>query len=166
MANKIMKSYSVSLITRKMQIKNKTTMLHTYQNDDSVQFSCSVVSNTLRCHGLQHIRLPCLSPTPGAYSNSCPSSWWCRPTTSSSVVPFSHLQSFPASGSFLRCQFFTSGGQSIGASASTSGLPMNIQDWLPLELTGLISMQSKGLSRVFSKSTVHKCRFFGAQLSL
>ena len=116
----------------------------------SVQFSCSVVSNSLWPHGLQHARLPCPSPTPGAYSNSCPLSRWCHPTTSSSVVPFSsHLQSFPASGSFPVSQFFTSGGQNIGASASVSVLPMNIQDWFPLGLIGLISLQSKGLSRVF-----------------
>ena len=98
----------------------------------SVQFSSSVVSNCLQPHGLQHIRLPCPSPTPGAYSNSCPSSWWCHPTISSSVAPFSsHLQSFPASVSLPMSQFFTSGGQSSGVSASASVLPMNIQDWFP-----------------------------------
>ena len=112
-------------------------------------------------------RLPCPSPTPGAYSNSCPSSRWCHPTISSSVVPFSScLQSFPASGSFsIQSQFFTSGGQSIGVSASASVLPMNIQDWFPLGLTGLISLKSKGLSRVFSNITVQKHQFFGTQLS-
>ena len=121
----------------------------------SVQFSCSVVSNSLRSHGLQHARLPCPSPTPGIYWNSCSLSWWCHPTISSSVVTFSsHLQSFPASGSFQMSQFFTSGGQSIGVSALASVLPVNIQDWFPLRLTGLISLQSKGLSRVFSKTTV------------
>ena len=103
----------------------------------SVQFSCSVVSDSLRPHGLQHTRLPCPSPTPGAYSNSCPSHWWRHPTISSSVVPFfSHLQSFPASGSFQMSQFFASGKQSIIVSASASVLPMNIQDWLPLGLVG------------------------------
>ena len=107
----------------------------------SAQFSYSVVvSNSLRPHGLQHARLPCLSPTPGAYSNSCPSSQWCHPTISSSVVPFYFcLQSFPASGSFPVSQFFASGGQSIGASASASVFPMDIQNWFPLGLTGWIS---------------------------
>ena len=101
----------------------------------SVQFSRSVLSDSLRPHGLQYARLPCPSPSPGGCSNSCPSSWWCHPTISFSVIPFfSCLQSFPASGSLLMCQFFTSGGQSIGASASV--LPMNIQDWFPLGLTG------------------------------
>ena len=124
---------------------------------NSVQFSCSVVSDSFRPHGLQHVRLPCPSPTPGACSNSCPSSWWCHPTISSSVIPFSScLQSFPASGSFPRSQFFTSGGQGIAASASASVLPMNIQDWFPLGWTGWISLESKGLSRVFSNTTVQK----------
>ena len=115
------------------------------------------MSNSLQLHGLQHASLPWPSPTPGACSNSCPSSQWCLPTISSSVVPFSsHLQSFPASGSFPMSQLFTSGRQSIGASTSASVLPMNIQDWFPLGLTGLISLQSKGLSRVFSNNTVQK----------
>ena len=118
--------------------------------EGSVQFSRSVVSNSLRPHGLQHTRLPCPSPTPGAYSNSFPSSQWCHPTISSSVVPFSsHFQSFPSSGSFPMSQFFPSVALSIGVSASASVLPMNIQDWFPLGLTGLISLESKGLSRVF-----------------
>ena len=109
------------------------------------QFSHSVVYDSLWSHGLQHTRLPCPSPTHGAYSNSCPSSWWCHPAILSSVIPFfSCLQSFPASESFLMNQFFVSGGQSIGASASESVLPMNIQEWFPLGLTGLISLQSKG----------------------
>ena len=116
----------------------------------SVQFSCLVVSDPLRHHGLQHARLPCPSPTPGVCSNSCPSSWWCHPTFSFSVIPFSSLQSFPASGSFPISQFFTSDGQMMGSSASASVLPVNIQDWFPLGLTGWISLQSKGLSRVFS----------------
>ena len=117
----------------------------------SVQFSHSVMSNCLWSHGLWHTRPPCPLPTPGVYSNSCPLSQWCHPTISSSVIPFSScLQSFPASGSFPVSQFFTSGGQRIGVSASASVLPMNIQGWFPLELTGLISLQSKGLSRVFS----------------
>ena len=114
-------------------------------------FSHSVVPNSLWPHGLQHPRLPCPSPTPGACSNWCPSGWWCHPAISSSIVPFSsHLQSFPASGSFPMSQFFTSGGQSIGISAPASGLPMNIQDWFPLGWTDRISLQSKGFSRVFN----------------
>ena len=118
-------------------------------------------------HGLQHVRPPCPSPTPGAYSNACPLSRWCHPTISSSTVPFSsRLQSFPASGSFQTSQFFTSGGQSNGVSASTSVLPVNIRDWSPLGWTGLISLLSKGLSRVFSNTTVQTHQFFGAQLSL
>ena len=118
----------------------------------SVMYIRSVVSNSYWPHGLQYTRIPCSSPTPGAYSNSCPLSWWCHPTISSSVVPFSsHLQSFPASGSSPVSQFFTSGGQSIGVSASALVLPMNIQDWFALGLTDLISLQSQGLSRVFSK---------------
>ena len=122
----------------------------------SHQFS-SVTSYSLQPHGLQHARLPCPSPTPGVYSNSCPWSQWCPPTISSSVVPFSsYLQSFPASGSFSMNQFFTSGGQRIGVSASASILPMNIQGWFPLGLTGWISLQSKGLSRIFSNTTVQK----------
>ena len=119
------------------------------------------MSNSLRLHGLQHSRLPCPSPTPRACSNSCPSGRWCHPTISSSVIPFSScLQSFPASGFFPRSHFFTSGGQRIGVSASASVLPVNIWDWLPLELTGWISLQSKGLSRVFSNTTVQKHQFF------
>ena len=123
----------------------------------SVQFSCSVMFESLWPHGLQHARPPCPSPTPRAYSNSCPLSRWCHPTISSSVVPFSSCpQSFLASGSFQRSQLFTSGGQSIGVSASTSVLPMNIQDWFPLGCSGWISLQSKGFSRVFSNTTVQK----------
>ena len=137
------------------------------QHSSSVQFSCSVVSDSLRPHGLQHTRPPCPSPTPRVYSNSCPLSRWCHPTMSSSVVPFSSCpQTFPASGTFQLSQLFASGGQSIGVSASISVLPMNIQDWSPLELTGWISLQSKGLSRVFSNTTVQKHQFFGTQLSL
>ena len=117
-------------------------------------------------HGLQHSRPPCPSPTPGVYSNSCSLSWWCHPTISSSVIPFfSYLQPFPASGSFLMSQLFASGCQSIGALASASVLPMNIQDWFPLGLTGLISLLSKGLSGVFSSTTVWRHQFFSAQLS-
>ena len=124
------------------------------------------MSDSLWPHRLQHTRPPCPSPTPGVYSNSCPLSQWCHPTISSSIDPFSsHLQSFPASGSFPMSQFFTSGGQSIGVLALASVLPMNIQDWSPLGWTGWISLQSKGLSRVFSNTTVKKHQFFGAQLS-
>ena len=133
----------------------------------SVQFSHSVMSYSLRFHELQHARLPCPSPTPGVYPNSCPLSQWCHLTISSSVIPFSSCpQSFPASGSFQMSQLFASGGQNIGVSASTSVLPMNIQDWFPFGWTGWISLQSKGLSRVFSNTTVQKHQFFGAQLSL
>ena len=132
----------------------------------SVQFSCSVVSDSLRPHESQHARPPCPSPTPRVYSNSCPLSWWCHPAISSSVVPFSSCpQSLPASGSFPMNQFFTWGGQSIGISASASVLPMNTQDWSALGWTGWISLQSKGFSRVFSNTTVQKHQFFGAQLS-
>ena len=129
---------------------------------NAVQFSHSVMSDSLPPHGLQYARLPSLSPTPRACSNSCPLHQWCHPTTSSSVVPFSSfLQSFPAAGSFPMSQFFTSGGQSIGASASASVIPMN-QDWFPLGLTGLISLQCKGLSRVSSNATVQKHQFVSA----
>ena len=126
----------------------------------SVQFSRSVMSDSFRPHGLQHTRPPRPSPTPRDYSNSCPLSWWYHPTISFSVVPFSWLQSFPASGSFPMSQFFTSGGRSIGVSASASVLPMNMQDGFPSEWTGWISLQSKGLSRVFSNTTVQKHQFF------
>ena len=135
----------------------------------SVQFSCSVVNDSLRPHESQHTRPPCPSPTPGVHSNSCPSSRWCHPAISSSVVPFSSCpQSLPASESFPMSQFFTSGEQHIGASASASVpvLPINTQDWFPLGLTGLISLLSKGLSRVLSNTTVQKHQFFGIQLSL
>ena len=133
----------------------------------SIHFSCSVMSDSLQPHGLQHTRLPCPSATPRVSSKSCPSSQWCHPTISSSVVPFSScLQSFPASESFQMNQFFASGGQSIGISASASVLPMNIQDWFPLGWTSWISLQSKGLTRVFSNTTVQRHQFFGAQLSL
>ena len=132
-----------------------------------VQFSRSVVSDSLRPHEPQHTRPPCPSPTPGVYTNLCPLSRWCHPTISSSVFPSSSCpQSFPASGSFQMSQHFASGGQSIGVSALISVLPMNTQDWSPLGWTGWISLRSKGLSRVFSNTTVQKHQFFGAQLSL
>ena len=133
----------------------------------SVQFSHSIVSNSLRPHELQHSRPPCPLPTPRVHPNSCPLNWWCHPTISSSVISFSScLQSCPASGSFPMSQLFTLGGQSIGVSASTSVFPVNTQDWSPLGCTGWISLQSKGLSRVFSNTTVQKYQFFCAQLSL
>ena len=117
-------------------------------------------------HGLQHARLPCPSPTIGVYSVSCPLSWWCQITISFSVVPFSSLQSFLASGSFQMSQFFTSGGQSIGVSTSASVLPVNIQDWFPLGWTVWISLKSKGLWIIFSNTAVEKHQFFSTQLSL
>ena len=132
----------------------------------SVQFSRSVLSDSLRPHESQHARSPCPSPTPGVHSNSCPLSWWCHPAISSSVIPFSSCsQSLPASGSFPMSQLFAWGGQSIGVSASASVLPMNTGDWSPLGWTGWISLQSKELSRVFSNTTVQKHQFFGAQPS-
>ena len=146
-------------------------MSHELENNiklpNSVQLCHSVMSNSLRSHGLQHTRPPWSSTTPRVYSNSCPLSQWCHLTISSTVIPFSScLRSFPASGSFQMSQFFASGGQSIGVSASASVFPMNIQDWFPLGWTGWISLQPKGLSWIFSNTTVHKHQFFGAQLSL
>ena len=131
----------------------------------SIQFSSLlVVSNSLQLHGLQHARLPCPSPKPGAYSNSCPYSQWSHLTISLSIIPFSFcLQSFSASGSFPKSQFFPSGGQTIGISASVSVIPMNILNWFPL---AFISLQSKGLSKVLSSTTVQMHEFFSAQLSL
>ena len=132
-----------------------------------VQFSCSVMSDSVWPHGLQHARAPCPPPTPRAYSNSCSLSRWCHPTILSSVVPFSSsIQYFLASGSFPVSQFFSSGGQSIGVSALASVLSMNIQDWFPLGWPGWISLQSKGLSGVFSSTTVQKNQFFSSLPSL
>ena len=128
-----------------------------------VQFDCSVMSNPLWAHGVHYAKLPCPSPIPGACLNSWPLNQWCHPTISSSAVPFSScFQSLPASGSFPMSLLFTSGGQSIRVSASTSVLPMNTQDWSPLGWTGWISLQSKGLSRVFSNTTIQKHQFFCA----
>ena len=142
-------------------------LVYTVQENNekaSVQFSLSVMSDSLQPHEMQHTRPPCPSPTPRVYPNSCR---WCHLTISSSVVPFSSCpQSVPASGSFQMSQLFASGGKSIGVSASASVLPVNIQDWFPLVWTGWISLQSKGLSRIFSNTTVQKHQFFGAQLSL
>ena len=132
----------------------------------SVQFSHSVMTDSLWSHGPRHVRPPCPLPIPRIYPNPCTLSQWCHPTISFSVIPFfSCLQSFPASGSSQINQLFSSGGQSIGVSASTSVLPMNTQDWSPLGWTGWIFLQSKGLSRVFSNTTVQKHQFFSAQLS-
>ena len=147
----------------------KLWLVHCWRlrSQESVQFRCSVVSDSLRHHEPQHARPPCPSPTPGVHPNPCPLSQWCHPTISSSVIPFSsYSQSLPASGSFQMSQLFASGGQSIGVSASTSVLPMNTQDQSPLAWTGWISLQSKGLSRVFSNTTVQKHHFLGTQLSL
>ena len=142
-------------------------VLEMVNNIQSVQFSSSVMSNSLWPHEAQHARPPCPSPAAGVYPNACPLSWWCHPTISSSIVPFSSCpQSFPASESLPVSQLFTSGGQSTGVSASTLVLPMNTQDWSPWGWTGWISLKSKGLSRVFSNTTVQKHQFFGAQLSL
>ena len=152
---------SIALLPWTDHIRSSMTWRSNVKHDEvhhvSVQFSCSVVSDSLRPHELQHARPPCPSPAPGVYPNSCPSpSWWCHPTISSSVVPFSScLQSFPARGFFQKSQFFALGGQSIGVSTSTSVLPMNTQVW-SLGWTGWISLQSKGLSRVFSNTTVQK----------
>ena len=133
----------------------------------SVQFSGSVMSDSLRPHETQHTRPPCPSPTPRVHPNPCPSSWWCHPAISSSIIPFSSCpQSFPRSGFFQMSQFFASGVWSIYISASTSVLPMNTQDWYPSGWTGWISLQYKGLSRVFSNTTVQRHQFFSTQLSL
>ena len=133
----------------------------------SVQFSSSVMSASLWPHGQQHARPPCPLPTLRVYSSSCPLCQWFHQTISSSIIPFSsYLQSFPASGSFKMSQFFPSGGQSIEVSASDSVLPVNTQNWSPLGWTGWISLQSKGLSRIFSNTTIQKHQFFGAQISL
>ena len=142
-----------------MQVKKQQLEL----DMESVQFNHSVMSNSLWPHEPQHARPPCPSPIPRVYPNPCPLSQWCHPTISSSVILFS---SHPQSGSFQMSRFFTSGSQSIGVLASASVLPMNIQDWFPLRSTGWISLQSKGLSRVSSNTTVQKHQFFGTQLSL
>ena len=147
-------------------ISSSTALYIHYHSFSSVQFRSSVMFDSLWPHESQHARPPCPLQTPGVYSNSCPSSWWCHPAISSSVVPFSSCsQSLPASGSFPMSQLFAWGGQSIGVSALASVLPMNTQDWSLLGWTGWISLQSKGLSRVFSNTTVQKHQFFCAQLS-
>ena len=147
-------------------VPEKYPLLYDMVQFSSVQFSRSVVSDSLQPHGPQHARPPFPSPTPGVHLNSRPSSWWCHPAMSSFVVPFFFCpQSLPASESFPMSQLFAWGGQSIGVSASASVLPKNTQDWSPLGWTGWISLQSKGLSRVFSNTTVQKHQFFGAELS-
>ena len=156
--------YKLLILVYPFELIRVTHFLNfSFQKPNLVHFSHSVTFNSLWPHGLQHPRPPSPSPTSGVHPNLCPLSWWCHPTISSSVVPFSSRpQSFPASGSFPMSQLFTSGGQSIGVSASTSVLPMNIQDLSPLGWTGWISLQSKGLSRVSSNTTVQKHQFFGA----
>ena len=152
------KVISFQLIKINDKKKKKNLTCHEFSSD---QFSCSVMSDSLRPHGPQHARLPCPSPTPGVHPNPCTLSGWCHPTISSSLVPFSSCrQSFPASGSFQMSQLFTSGGQSVGASASASVLPVNIQDWSPLGWTDWISLQSKGLSRVSFITTTRTHQFF------
>ena len=150
-----------------MYIKPFSTVLATKLGLNQFSSVQSVMSDSLWHNELQRARPPCPSPTPRVYPNSCPLSWWCHLTVSSSVIPFSsYHQSFPTSGSFQMSQLFASGGQSIGVSASTSVLPVNTQDWFPLAWTGWISLKSKGLSRAFSNTTVQKHQFFSAQLSL
>ena len=159
-------NYMYTLFQIPLSLTEQTVPLACNLPISSVQFSHSVMSDLLRPHEPQHTRPSCPSPTPRVYPNSCPLSWWCHPTISSSVIPFSSCpQSFLATGSFQMSQLFTSGGQSTRISASTSVLPMNTQDWPPLGWTGWTSSQSKGLSRVFSNTTVQKHQFFGAQLS-
>ena len=150
----------IGMVGRNLGMRNSTPVWSRSMHR-SVQFSPSVMSDSSQPHGLQHARLPWPSPSPRVHSNSCPLSQWCHPAISFPVVPFSScLQYFPASGFFPMCHFFASGGHSIGLTASV--LPMNIQDWFPLGWTGLISLESKGLSRVFSSTTVQKHQFFGA----
>ena len=150
---------SLQMVTVAMKLKDACSL----EKKLSVQFSRSVVSDSLRPHELQHARPPCSSPAPGVHSNPRPSSQWCHPAISSSVIPFpSCLQSFSGSGSLQMSQLFTSGGQSIGVSASASVPPMNTEDWSPLGWTGWISLQFKGLSRVFSNTPVQKYQFFSA----
>ena len=150
-----------TLVTAHLKQDTENFQLHrAFLSVNSVQFSPSVMSDSLQLYRLQHARPPCLSPTPRVYPNSCPLSWWCHPTISSSVVPFTPCpESFSESGSFQMSQLFASGGQTIGVLASTSVFPMNTQDWFPLGWTGWISLQSKGLSRVFSDTTVQKQMF-------
>ena len=150
---------SLQMVTAAMKLKDAWSLEEKlWQTSVQISSVVSVMSNSFQPHGLQHARPPCLSPIPRVYSNSCRLSQWCHPTISSSVIPFSCHQSFPVSGSFLMSGLFASGGQIIGVSASASILPVNIQDWFPLAWTGWICLQSKGLSRVFSNTTVQKPR--------
>ena len=168
--------YSISPVFQNLAVKQQSSlarpslefiMKKAFELFSSVQFSHSVMADSLWPHELQHASPPYPSPTPGVHPNPCPLGRWCHPTISSSAVPFSSCpQSFPPSGSFQMSHLFTSGGQRIRVSASTSVLPMNTQDWSPLGWTGWISLQSKGLSRVFSNTTVQKHQFFSTQLSL
>ena len=160
--------YHKNLVENELQfLANWILNIYHIKCYNPVQFSRSVVSDFLWPHELQHARPPCPSPTPGVHPNPCPSSLWCHPAISSSVIPFSSCpQSLPASESFPMSQLFAWGGQSTGVSASAPVLPMHTQDWSPLEWTGWISLQSKGLSRVFSNTTVQKHQFFSAQLTL
>ena len=163
-ASNILIPYLLQQRYTNIQYHTRTPCIKINRTFHSFQFSHSVVFYSLPPHGLQHTSLP-VHYQPRVYSNSCPMSWWCHPTISSSVVPFSScLQFLPGSGSFPMSQLFASGGQSTGLSASESVLPINIQDWFPLGLTSWISLQSKGLSRVLSNTTVQKHQFYGAQL--
>ena len=156
----------IGMVGRNLGMRNSTPVWSRSMHR-SVQFSPSVMSDSSQPHGLQHARLPWPSPSPRVHSNSCPLSQWCHPAISFPVVPFSScLQYFPASGFFPMCHFFASGGQSIRISVSASVFSMNVQDWFPLRWTGWISFLSKGLSRVFSNTTVQKHQFFGTQISL
>ena len=153
-------------VREKVQMTSRHSSLYVMYTLSSVQFSSSVMSDSLRPHESQHARPPCPSPTPRVHSDSRPSSQWCHPAISSSVVPFSSCpQPLPASESFPMSQLFAWGGQSTGVSALASFLPKNTQDWSPLGWTGWMSLQVKGLSRVFSNTTVQKHQFFGVQLS-
>ena len=164
-SNNIHLKISQKVLVKEKHVLEQNTLFYLIKTS-SVQFSHSVMSDSLRPHELQHARLPCPSPSPRLHSNSCPSSRWCHPAISSSVVPFSSCpQSLSASESFPVSQLFAWGGQSTGVSALASFLPKNTQDWSPLEWTGWISLQSKGLSRVFSNTTVQKHQFCSAQLS-
>ena len=166
-ALRVLPDYVTMLTTTPMTLKTHSASLNTQNKNGHFQFSSvTVMSNSLRPHELQHTRPPYPSPNTGVHPNPCPLSPWCHPTISSSVIPFSCPQSFPASGSFQMSQLFASGGPSIGVLSLTSVLPMNTQDWPPLGWTGWISLQSKGLSRIFSNTTVQKHQFFCIQLSL
>ena len=159
----LLDSYLLTILSSSQ--RKPVSTLPIAEDNNSVQFSHSVMSDSLQPHELQHARPPCPSPIPWVYPNSCPSSWWCHPTISSSVVPFSSCpQSLPTSGPFPISQLFAPGGQSIRISALASFLPMNTQDWSPLGWIGWIPLQSKGLSRLFSNTTVQKHQFFNSHI--